>query len=64
MLQKLLRRRPLHVKLTPTVGKIYAHLFQNRLTGLDRNLFWNLRIELEPLGWDGGNGIAPSRSSG
>jgi len=34
-------------------GEIYAHLFENQLTGVRRNLFWNICAELEPVHLDG-----------
>ena len=36
-------------KLKPAGGEIYAHIFENRHTGLARNLFWSFRIEFKPL---------------
>jgi hypothetical protein len=36
-------------KLIATRGEIYAHVHENSRTGLARNLFWNIRVGLEPL---------------
>ena len=35
--------------LIATGGELYAHVFESSLTGLARNLFWNVRVGLEPL---------------
>jgi hypothetical protein len=39
--------------LQPTTGEIYAHLSENSATGLRRNLYWNARIDFEPVQLDG-----------
>lgn len=49
----LLWGRPELVSLRPTGGEIYAHLFENSRTGVARNLFWNLRIDCEPVHLEG-----------
>jgi len=35
--------------LEPAGGKLYAHVFENRSTGMRRGLYWALSIDLEPL---------------
>jgi hypothetical protein len=35
--------------LVPTGGEIYGHIFENRHTGLARNLFWSIWVEFEPM---------------
>jgi hypothetical protein len=39
--------------LQPARGEIYAHVFENQLTGVRRNLFWNLRVDFLPVTLDG-----------
>jgi hypothetical protein len=34
-------------------AKVYAHLFENKRTGLARNLYWTASIEFEPLDYLG-----------
>ena len=34
-----------------TGGELYAHVFENRATGVPRRLFWALRLDCEPLRW-------------
>lgn len=41
------------MKFTPYDGKIYAHLFENPRTGLTRNLFWNINLDLAPIELNG-----------
>lgn len=39
--------------LQPRNGEIYGYVFENPLTQLARNLFWNLYVEFEPVHLDG-----------
>jgi hypothetical protein len=39
--------------LRPVGGEIYAHVFENPLTGVSRNLFWNMLVKFEPVAIDG-----------
>jgi hypothetical protein len=34
-------------------GEMYAHIFENELTGLARNLFWSVSIDFAPLHYAG-----------
>ena len=42
---------PAH-KLKATGGEIYAHIFENSLVGLPRNLFWSITLEFEPIRYE------------
>jgi hypothetical protein len=53
LLERFFGGRPELVSLRPIGGEIYAHLFENPRTGVARNLFWNLRIDCEPVRLDG-----------
>jgi hypothetical protein len=44
--------KSLKLPLQPTVGEIYAHVFENPRTGIRRNLFWNISAEFEPVQLD------------
>lgn len=35
--------------LVPSSGEIYCHIFENRNTGLDRNLFWSITVDFQPF---------------
>jgi hypothetical protein len=35
--------------LVPSGGQIYCHIFENRRTGLKRNLFWSLTVDFKPI---------------
>jgi hypothetical protein len=35
--------------LIPSGGEIYCHVFENKHTGLARNLFWSITITFEPI---------------
>jgi hypothetical protein len=35
--------------LIPSGGDIYCHVFENKHTGLARNLFWSITIAFEPI---------------
>jgi hypothetical protein len=35
--------------LIPSGGDIYCHVFENKHTGLARNLFWSITITFEPI---------------
>jgi hypothetical protein len=35
--------------LIPSGGEIYCHVFENKYTGLARNLFWSITITFEPI---------------
>jgi hypothetical protein len=39
-------------KLKANGGEIYAHIFENSLTGLPRNLFWSVTLEFEPIRYE------------
>jgi len=39
--------------LQPSEGEIYGHLFENSATGLRRGVYWNARIDFEPVSLDG-----------
>ena len=41
------------MQFIPRGGEIYAHLFENRRTGLERSLFWNIGVELQSVEIDG-----------
>ena len=34
-------------------GELYAHIYENTLLGLERDLFWNLQIDCENVAWEG-----------
>lgn len=53
MWSRFFQREPERLSLTLKSGEIYAHVHENALTGLARNLFWNLRIDCEPVSWGG-----------
>jgi hypothetical protein len=36
-------------RLIATGGEVWAHVHENSATGLARNLFWNVRADLEPI---------------
>lgn len=36
-------------KLVPSGGEIYCHLFENRHTGVERNLYWSVTVDFEPI---------------
>ena len=40
-------------KIIATGGEIYAHVFENRALGLERGMFWNLRLECAPIRHEG-----------
>jgi hypothetical protein len=40
-------------KLKASGGGIHAHLFENSLTGISRNLFWSVRLGFEPIKYEG-----------
>lgn len=35
--------------LVPSGGQIFAHIFENRHTGLARGLFWSITVKFEPI---------------
>lgn len=35
--------------LIPSKAEIYGHLFENALTGVTRNVFWNIDVEFQPV---------------
>jgi hypothetical protein len=35
--------------LVPSGGQIYCHIFENRRTGLRRNLFWSITVDFKPI---------------
>ena len=39
--------------LVPRGGEMYGHIFENRVTGLVRNLFWSITIDFEPVQYGG-----------
>jgi hypothetical protein len=36
-------------KLVPSGGQIYCHIFENRRTGLKRNLFWSITVDFKSI---------------
>lgn len=52
-LQKLFGSKPVPLGLIPTTGEIYGHVFENPKVGVPRDLYWNARIEFEPVQLDG-----------
>lgn len=53
MTRNLFGRNHLSLSLRPVGGEIYAHIFENPRTGVPRNLFWNMRVEFEPVTLEG-----------
>ena len=43
------------MQLNPKSGQIYGHLFENKRTGLVRNLYWNISVDFEPISLLGEN---------
>jgi len=39
-------------KLKANGGEIYAHIFENSMVGLQRNLFWTITLEFEPINYE------------
>ena len=35
--------------LVPSGGQIYCHIFENRRTGLKRNLFWSITVDFKSI---------------
>ncbi len=35
--------------LEPSGGQIYCHIFENKHTGLARNLFWSITVDFKPI---------------
>ena len=44
--------KPMPLPLQSTGGEIYGHVFENPRTGLSRGLFWNLRLDFDPVRLD------------
>jgi hypothetical protein len=36
-------------RLVPSGGELYAHLFENRATGLSLDVYWSVTVDFEPL---------------
>ncbi|MDO8411735.1 MAG: hypothetical protein Q7S93_16910 [Phenylobacterium sp.] len=53
MFRSLFGPKVLPLSLQPVSGEIYAHVFENPRTGVPRNLFWNMTVELEPVTIEG-----------
>jgi len=45
-------RQPMPLPLQSKGGELRCHVFENPLTGLARDLFWNLRVEFQPVRLD------------
>ncbi|MEI9850578.1 MAG: hypothetical protein WDN24_06615 [Sphingomonas sp.] len=39
--------------LSPRAGEIFGHVLENKSINLDRNLFWNITVDLDPVEWGG-----------
>jgi hypothetical protein len=53
MFSRLFQPKALSLSLRPVGGEFYAHVFENPLTGLARDLFWSFSVEIEPVTVDG-----------
>lgn len=42
-------------KLKANGGEIHAHIFENSMVGLQRNLFWSITLEFEPINYEDGD---------
>jgi hypothetical protein len=54
-LQKLFGPKPVPLGLVPTAGGIYGHVFENPKVEVPKDLYWNIRVEFEPLQLGGEN---------
>ena len=52
-LQKLFEPKPVPLDLVTSGGEIYGHVFENPKVGVARDLYWNVRVEFEPVQFDG-----------
>src|SRR5437868_1197374 len=46
------KKFPSHL-LVPSGGENYAHIFENKTTGVGRNLFWSITVDFQPIQYGG-----------